>query len=103
MSTTQRVAVALMHSQDRNLLAHIFGGHLLRSAYELAYGSALLHGGCHAELLGCSDVSFQQPVPIGCLLEFRAKVGVYREKGGGEGGGGGEQRKGRGRRCSEWR
>jgi acyl-CoA hydrolase len=76
-STSQRTLV-LMHRQDRNSAAHIFGGHLLRSASELAYCTAVLHAGRHCEALAMSDVSFSAPVPIGCLVEFNATVSARR-------------------------
>jgi acyl-coenzyme A thioesterase 9 len=63
-----------MHRQDRNNANNIFGGHLLRLAAELAYSTAVLHAGRHCEAVAMSDVAFKQPVPIGCVLEMRAKV-----------------------------
>jgi hypothetical protein len=35
----------LMHSQDRNHFNRIFGGHLMRLAFELAYATAAQHSG----------------------------------------------------------
>jgi acyl-coenzyme A thioesterase 9 len=63
-----------MHRQDRNNANNIFGGHLLRLAAELAYSTAVLHAGRHCEAVAMSDVAFKQRVPIGCVLEMRAKV-----------------------------
>jgi acyl-coenzyme A thioesterase 9 len=62
--------------QDRNNANNIFGGHLLRLASELAYATAVLHAGRHCEAVALGDVSFKQAVPIGCVLAFRAKVGL---------------------------
>ena len=76
-SATVQRQMALMHSQDRNMMHFIFGGHLLRKAFECAYGAVLVHTGCHCELVTMGDVTFLQPVPIGCLLEFAAKVGGW--------------------------
>ncbi len=64
----------LMHAQDRNTAGTIFGGHLLRSAFEVAFACAALHAerSCHA--LGMNDVSFHTPVPIGSLLKLQVKL-----------------------------
>ena len=48
---------------------------ILRSAYEAAYATAALHAGVHPEPLSMSDVSFKQPVTVGSIVEFDAKVG----------------------------
>lgn len=74
MSSTSQCHLAVMHRQDRNNANNIFGGHLLRLASELAYATAVLHAGRHCESVGLGDVTFKQPVPIGCVLAFRAKV-----------------------------
>lgn len=77
MQSTVQSHLALMHRQDRNNANNIFGGHLLRLAAELAYSTALLHAGRHCEAIALGDVTFKQPVPIGCVLEFRAKVQLW--------------------------
>jgi hypothetical protein len=74
ISRTSQSHLAIMHRQDRNNANNIFGGHLLRLAAELAYSTAVLHAGRHCEAVAMSDVAFKQPVPIGCVLEMRAKV-----------------------------
>ncbi|KAF8065712.1 grwd1 [Scenedesmus sp. PABB004] len=74
MSATVRSLVALMHIQDRNNAGAIFGGHILRLASELAYSTAVLHAGRHCEAVALGNVTFLQPVPVGCVLELRAKV-----------------------------
>uniref|UniRef100_A0A383VYQ5 HotDog ACOT-type domain-containing protein n=1 Tax=Tetradesmus obliquus TaxID=3088 RepID=A0A383VYQ5_TETOB len=76
MSRSSQSHLAIMHRQDRNNAGSIFGGHLLRLAAELAYSTAVLHAGRHCEAVAMGDVAFKQPVPIGCVLEMRAKV-VY--------------------------
>jgi hypothetical protein len=74
MGRTSQSLLAIMHRQDRNNANNIFGGHLLRMAAELAYSTAVLHAGRHCEAVAMGDVTFKQPVPIGCVLEMRAKV-----------------------------
>lgn len=69
---------SLMHKQDRNNYDRIFGGHLLRTSYEVAFSTAAMHCGSYCEPLAMDDVSFLHPVPIGCILKFESKV-VYAE------------------------
>lgn len=45
MGETRTVSVQLMHSQDRNLHRRIYGGHLMREAFELAYITAARFAG----------------------------------------------------------
>ncbi|GIL91009.1 hypothetical protein Vretifemale_18702 [Volvox reticuliferus] len=68
----------LMHSQDRNVFDVIFGGHLLRLAYEHAYSTAALHAGEYCDPISMDDVAFLMPVPIGTLLRLTGQV-VYAE------------------------
>lgn len=75
ISATSQGHLAIMHRQDRNNANNIFGGHLLKLAAELAYSTAVLHAGRHCEAIAMGDVTFKEPVPIGCVLEMRAKVG----------------------------
>lgn len=79
MSCSSQSHLAIMHRQDRNNAGSIFGGHLLRLAAELAYSTAVLHAGRHCEAVAMGDVAFKQPVPIGCVLEMRAKVGQQQQ------------------------
>ena len=43
MRNTEHKSVHLMHSQERNRHGNIFGGYLMRLAYELAWGTAYLY------------------------------------------------------------
>lgn len=74
LSSTALSNVALMHKQDRNQFHRIFGGHLLRMGYELAFTVAARHAGAFCEPLSMDDTSFHAAVPIGCMLRFEAKV-----------------------------
>lgn len=74
MSATQQTTVVIMHKQDRNMHNNIFGGHLLRKAFELAYVNAVIHANGHCEAVSMGDVTFYVPVPVGCVLQFQSKV-----------------------------
>ncbi|KAI8462628.1 MAG: hypothetical protein J3K34DRAFT_527607 [Monoraphidium minutum] len=74
MGATALRTPVIMHHQDRNITNAVFGGHILRSAYEAAYATAALHAGVHPEPLSMSDITFKQPVTVGSIVEFDAKV-----------------------------
>ncbi|KAG2435700.1 hypothetical protein HXX76_006899 [Chlamydomonas incerta] len=78
MARTELQSSVLMHSQDRNAFDVIFGGHLLRLAYEHAFATAALHAGEYCDPLSMDDVAFLLPVPIGTLLRLTGQV-VYVE------------------------
>eukprot|EP01017_Pseudomicrothorax_dubius_P039025 TRINITY_DN5934_c0_g1_i1.p1 TRINITY_DN5934_c0_g1~~TRINITY_DN5934_c0_g1_i1.p1 ORF type:complete len:388 (+),score=79.32 TRINITY_DN5934_c0_g1_i1:128-1291(+) len=61
----------LMHAQERNAHGKIFGGHLMREAYELAWVAAYLHGeGAYPDFHRIDDVIFHAPVDIGSVCRF---------------------------------
>lgn len=65
----------LMHYQNQNIHGKIFGGLLMREAYELGYMAALLQGdGTHPTMYYLNDVTFFKPVEIGSATKF---VGSY--------------------------
>lgn len=78
MASTRRSNLQIMHSQDRNNHNRIFGGMLMREAFELAHAAAAVFAGGldHVSPVSIDDISFLAPVDIGCLLSFRAEV-VY--------------------------
>jgi len=74
MSATAQVFTHLMHSQDRNQMGRIFGGHVLRLCYEAAFITAVAHAGAACDPGALDDVAFHLPVPIGCILRLEARV-----------------------------
>jgi acyl-coenzyme A thioesterase 9 len=78
MAGTQLSQYAIMHQQDRNQNNNIFGGHLMRMAFEAAFITASRHAGSYCEVLSMADVSFLHPVPIGCIVQLHSQV-VYVE------------------------
>ena len=79
----------LMHSQNRNVLAfvkfgisincfgrygRIFGGHLMASAYELAWLLAYKLAKRQPSPTFIDDIEFIRPVDIGSILRFEAQV-----------------------------
>jgi acyl-coenzyme A thioesterase 9 len=66
-----------MHSQDRNIHGNIFGGYLMKEAFELASICASLFYGCannSPSFKFVDEIRFAEPVPVGSLLQFAATV-----------------------------
>jgi len=74
--TTQTMAenMFVAQPQQRNLSGRVFGGFLLRRAYELAYANCQLFSGGHPMFVEMSDIDFKLPVSIGDLVRFKCKV-----------------------------
>ncbi len=74
---TQIEKTLLMHLQDRNLHGKVFGGYIMREAFELAWLAAYNFGqGEFPEIYHVDDVAFMSPIDIGNIVQFKAKV-VY--------------------------
>lgn len=76
MSDTLLYSTLLMHPQERNIHNKIFGGHLMRESFELAWSIANIY--THQRpLFVCMDhMDFIKPVEIGSILSFSGRV-VY--------------------------
>jgi len=64
--------------QAQNLHKRVFGGFLMRRAFELAFSNAYLFGGTRPIFLEVDEVSFASPVDVGDLLVFHSRV-LYTE------------------------
>ncbi|KAF8183880.1 Thioesterase/thiol ester dehydrase-isomerase [Mycena galopus ATCC 62051] len=65
----------LMFPQERNVHQKIFGGYLMRLAYELGFSnSSLFMRGGHVRFLSLDGIAFAQPVPIGSILRLTSYV-----------------------------
>ncbi|KAF7307702.1 hypothetical protein MKEN_01130200 [Mycena kentingensis (nom. inval.)] len=65
----------LMFPQERNVHQKIFGGYLMRLAYELGFSnSSLFMRGGHVRFLSLDGIAFRQPVPIGSILRLTSHV-----------------------------
>lgn len=78
MSSTILATTKLCHPQERNIHDFIFGGYLMREAFELGFTCGKLFS--HSELLflAVDELAFKHPVPIGAVLQLTAQV-VYTE------------------------
>ncbi|PVD18341.1 hypothetical protein C0Q70_20890 [Pomacea canaliculata] len=78
MRDTQLKTISICHPEERNLWSKIFGGFLMRKAFELAFADASLYCKNRPTLTVVDDIIFLQPVEIGSLLFFSSEI-VYTE------------------------
>jgi len=74
MSDTWLDNTILTHPQDRNVHFKIFGGHLMRLGYDLAWSVGSLFSRDRHNFLHMDEVVFKQPVEIGSLLAMGGHV-----------------------------
>nr|XP_006628062.2 PREDICTED: LOW QUALITY PROTEIN: acyl-coenzyme A thioesterase 9, mitochondrial [Lepisosteus oculatus] len=70
----------ICHPQERNIFNRIFGGFLMRKAYELGWANACSYGGSRPHLVAVDDILFQKPVELGSLLLLSSQVCYTEEK-----------------------
>ena len=74
MSHTQMMNTLIAQPQVRNLSNTIFGGFLMRRAFELAFSNAYSFGGEWPQMLEVDNITFNAPVYVGDLLQFNSRV-----------------------------
>jgi len=75
MGDTKLEKTMLMFPQERNVHQKIFGGYLMRLAYELGFANAALFSRRrHLRFLSLDGISFERPVPIGSILRLTSHV-----------------------------
>jgi acyl-coenzyme A thioesterase 9 len=60
--------------QDRNVHGKVFGGWLMRRAFETAWAAGWKATGALPKFLALDDISFQHPVEVGTLVRFDARL-----------------------------
>ncbi|KAI7836665.1 hypothetical protein COHA_009441 [Chlorella ohadii] len=60
--------------EERNMHGRIFGGFLMRRAFELAHSTAYLFAGCRPLTVEVDGITFRRPVNVGDLIRFNAWV-----------------------------
>lgn len=83
MAHTQMQNCMIAQPQVRNLSNKIFGGFLMRRAFELAFASCYSFGGEWPQMLEVDNITFNAPVSVGDLLQFNSKV-IYSLPDGGD-------------------
>ncbi|XP_074070350.1 acyl-coenzyme A thioesterase 9, mitochondrial [Macrotis lagotis] len=79
MENTKLKSLQICHPQERNIFNRIFGGFLMRKAFELGWATACNFSGSRPFLVAVDDIMFQSPVEIGSLLFLSSQV-CYTEK-----------------------
>ena len=74
MSNTMLQNSLIAQPQVRNLHDRIFGGFLMRRAFELAFANAYIFGGEWPQMLEVDNITFYSPVDVGDLLQFQSRV-----------------------------
>jgi acyl-coenzyme A thioesterase 9 len=64
----------MVQYQNRNTAGRIFGGFLMRRAFELAFASAYTFGGAKPRFLELDEVEFKLPVNVGDLVHLQSQV-----------------------------
>nr|XP_014434653.1 acyl-coenzyme A thioesterase 9, mitochondrial [Pelodiscus sinensis] len=79
MEDAKLKGLEICHPQERNIFNRIFGGFLMRKAFELGWATACSYGGSRPFVVAVDDIMFRRPVEIGSLLLLSAQV-CYTEK-----------------------
>ncbi|KAM4631653.1 acyl-coenzyme A thioesterase 9, mitochondrial-like [Discoglossus pictus] len=74
MEDTKLKGLEICQPQQRNIFNRIFGGFLMRKAYELGWATACCFGGGRPYIVAVDDIMFQRPVEIGSLLFLSSQV-----------------------------
>lgn len=75
MKNTQFLSTLFMQPQYRNRHSYmIFGGYLLRQAFELAYCAAAAFTSAGPRFVSLDSTTFKAPVPVGSVLSMNASV-----------------------------
>lgn len=63
-----------MYPQQRNIQSKVFGGYLMRLAYELGYSNAAIFTRGVLRFMSLDEITFKHPVPIGSVLRLRSRI-----------------------------
>ncbi|KAM8752909.1 acyl-coenzyme A thioesterase 9, mitochondrial isoform 1-T1 [Rhynchonycteris naso] len=74
MENSKLKSLEICHPEERNIFNRIFGGFLMRKAYELAWATACNFSGSHPFVVAVDDIMFQKPVEVGSLLFLSSQV-----------------------------
>lgn len=74
MSDTHLSGAIMMHPAERNANNQVFGGYLMRVAYETAFATAYRFARQRVRFLALDELQFKSPVDIGDLLLLDSEV-----------------------------
>ncbi|PWN21090.1 hypothetical protein BCV69DRAFT_248472 [Microstroma glucosiphilum] len=73
-SETRLISTQHVHPQSRNVHMKVFGGFLMRQAYELAWMVGATFSRQPVKFLALDALSFHAPVPVGAMLSLTAQI-----------------------------
>ncbi|XP_060626088.2 acyl-coenzyme A thioesterase 9, mitochondrial isoform X1 [Anolis sagrei] len=74
MQDTSLKSLEICHPEKRNIFNRIFGGFLMRKAYELGWACAYNFANSRPYVVAVDDIMFQKPVEVGSLLLLSSQV-----------------------------
>ncbi|KAJ7590728.1 Thioesterase/thiol ester dehydrase-isomerase [Mycena floridula] len=74
MGDTRLEKTMLMFPQERNVHQKVFGGYLMRLAYELGFTNSSMFTRGPMRFLSLDGISFARPVPIGSILKLTSYI-----------------------------
>ncbi|KAF5375348.1 hypothetical protein D9615_008028 [Tricholomella constricta] len=74
MGNTRLEKCMLMFPQERNVHQKVFGGYLMRLAYELGFTNTSIFTRGPIRFLSLDGISFARPVPIGSILRLTSQI-----------------------------
>ena len=60
--------------ENRNRFNKIFGGFIMRQAFELAWANTNVFGRCRPYCLHMDDIWFRKPVEVGSMLYYNSQI-----------------------------
>eukprot|EP00794_Sanderia_malayensis_P005277 gene5277-5944_t len=76
MESTRLKNLIICHPQARNVYNKIFGGFLMREAFELGWATTCVHAKARPSIICMDDIHFRKPVEVGSLLYLSSQI-VY--------------------------
>lgn len=76
ISDTKCEKSLIMHAQERNMHGKVFGGYIMREAFELGWLCAYEHTKqkVFPQIIHIDDVNFLIPVDVGSIIRFQSHV-----------------------------
>ncbi|XP_021944759.1 acyl-coenzyme A thioesterase 9, mitochondrial [Folsomia candida] len=78
MGDTKSSTIFICHPMFRNHFRKVFGGFIMRQAFELAYMNSFIYARQRPYVIAIDDIVFLQPVEIGSFLRFRSCIGFVK-------------------------
>lgn len=74
MENSKMKNIVVCQPENRNRFNKIFGGFIMRQAYELAWANTYVYTRTRPLIQHMDDISFKKPVSVGALLYFNCQV-----------------------------